>query len=129
VFPDDYYITRKDINGPLEYCTAQAFPDDGIGITIGPHTLERYSKEIQRAKTVFLNGSMGFLERPETMEPLYTLLHTVAQSNAYSVIGGGESVTAVYQQGLEKAVTFCSTGGGATLAYITHTPLPGLAYM
>lgn len=128
-FPVDYQVALGDMNGKLEYTNTDNIPDDAVGIAIGPKTVELYVKELKRAKTVFVNGAMGFFDRPETMHALYTLLKTIAQSNAYSVIGGGESVTAVYKQGLEKGITFCSTGGGAALALLTGAPLPGLAYM
>jgi phosphoglycerate kinase len=127
LFPLDYYVSIGSLQGPLVLVPQEAIPTDGIGMTVGPKTLEVYNKEIAQAGTLFLNGAMGLEERPETLESFSILLQTIAQSPAYSVIGGGESVAAVYYYDLTQDINFCSTGGGATLAYLSHTQLPGLA--
>lgn len=125
IFPVDYYAEKED-NKVLTLIAAQNLTDNLKGITIGPRTLEIFTKEINKAKTVFLNGAMGYENRPETRESFNQLLKVIAKSNAYSVIGGGDSVSAIYQLDLKKEINFCSTGGGATLAYLTNKPLPGL---
>lgn len=129
LFPVDYQVAINSLQGRLEYIKSSEFPDNGIGIAIGPETISIYSQEIFNAKTIFLNGFMGFFNRPETCQAFYALLQSVAQSQAYSVIGGGESVAAVYQCGLNEAIDFCSTGGGAVLDYLSGKPLPGLLYI
>ena len=68
---------------------------------------------------------MGFLDQPKTLEPIKELFQAMAQSNTYSVVGGGDSVAAVEQLKI-NGIDWLSTGGGATLAYITGNPLPGL---
>lgn len=131
VFPVDYLVALDSYAGPLCYVKADNFPDNAIGISIGQETIDLFKQEIFKAKTIFLNGAMGLRERPETYSGLRSLLQTIAQSIAYSVIGGGGSVAAVYQYGLESAINFCSTGGGAALAYLIYKEgdkvLPGLA--
>lgn len=125
-FPRDYFVALDSLNGPIVYCTENDFPRNGVGLSIGPATIRDYIQHINKAKTILVNGAMGFFDRPETMKSFDTLLQAVAQSNAYSVIAGGESVTAVYLNGLESAIDFCSTGGGSTLAFLAGYPLPGL---
>jgi phosphoglycerate kinase len=127
LFPLDYQFALNTLNGPL--ICADTMPDNGIGLAIGPQTIEFYARKINQAQTIFLNGAMGIQERPASMQALYALLQAIAQSSAMSIVGGGESVAAVYLRGLNKAINFCSTGGGATLAYLSNQPLPGLVSM
>lgn len=128
IFPVDYVIAQNSFYGPLSYCTAQEFPNNGVGISVGPRTLNEIENTINTAQTIFVNGLMGDISRPETLSETKKLLQLIAGSPAYTVIGGGDSVAAVHMFGLEDAVDFCSTGGGATLAYISHAPMPGLEY-
>lgn len=124
LFPVDYQVAHGSFTGPLTYTTT--LEQEMVGLAIGPQTQELYAQAIGNASTIFLNGTMGIMSRPETMQAQKALLQTIAQSPAYSVIGGGESVAAVYQYGLESAINFCSSGGGSTLAYLSDQPLPGL---
>ena len=128
-FPEDYQVALDAVQEPLEIFSAEHFPANGIGIAIGPQTIETWNKLIQQAKTVFFNAAMGFAQYPHTQEALKTLLQCVAQSPAYSVIGGGDSVAAVQQFGFAYEINFLSTGGGATLTYLSGKALPGLNYM
>ncbi len=125
LLPQDFLISLNDQNGPLE--TVTQIPHNGFGIALGPESLNRAIETIHQSKTVFLNGTMGFFDRPETLEPLKRLLQSIAHSNNVSVIGGGDSVAAVTLFNLEQSISFCSTGGGSTLSYILNGTLPGLA--
>lgn len=126
VFPVDYQIALENIGGQLRYVDAENIPNNGIGISIGPKTVILFKEFIERAETIFFNGAMGFLSRPETQEQQNALLQTIAQFPSTSIIGGGESVAAVHQLGIQDAIAFCSTGGGATLNYLAGKDLPGL---
>ena len=126
VLPEDFVSGAPDLRGPLS--TSREIPPGTKGITVGPQSLERYEKIISSVRTIFFNGAMGFFERPETLDPLKKLLQCIAQSNTYSVVGGGESTAAVSLFNLSKDISFCSTGGGATVTYITGGTLPGLYY-
>lgn len=128
-FPRDYLVAQGSINGPLSMVDADKISSDQIGISIGPKTEKAFNSVISQAKTIFYNGAMGFQERPETQESLKTLLQAIAQSTAFTVVGGGDSVAAVYKYGLNSAIHFCSTGGGAAIAYFADRPLPGLTFM
>ncbi len=127
LFPVDYQIAQEKIDGPLQTVSASAFPANGIGISLGPKTLELWAPLIKQAKTIFVNAAMGFAQRPDTLEGLHELLKLVAASSAHSVVGGGDSVAAVEKFGLtNNKISFLSTGGGATLSYLSDNPLPGL---
>ncbi len=125
LLPTDYLISSDSLDGPL--LTTNSIPPNGICLSIGEQSLELFSRTIKEAATIFLNGAMGFFERPETMEPLKKLLHTIAQTNALSIIGGGESVAAVYLYNLQYQISFCSTGGGSALYYVSYGNFPSLA--
>ncbi len=128
-FPLDYQAADTTRDGALSIVDADAFPKDGVGVSIGPKTLAAWAPIIKNAKTIFVNAAMGFADRPETLEGLHALLKIIAKSKAYKVIGGGDSVAAVERFGLSKDINFLSTGGGATLAYLSGQPLPGLDHM
>ena len=107
---------------------------DGHGISegwqaldIGHATIALYETEIASAKTVLWNGPMGVFEIPDFAEGTIAIAEAVAKSPATSIIGGGDSVTAVKQAGLADKMTFISTGGGASLELIEGKELPGVA--
>lgn len=129
VLPIDYTVLRTNWQGPLELCDADHFPADGIGIGVGPRSLELFEPYLRTARTIFFNGAMGIPDRPDTMAPLHALLRMIAASPSYSVIGGGNSITEIEHLGLMQSIDYCSTGGGATLTYISDGPMPGLAAM
>lgn len=121
LFPTDYLVETH--NGDLKNVTQ--LTNDDKGISIGTQTIDAYKKAILSAKTVFYAGLMGFLEQPKTLEAVKELFKAMAQSDSYSVIGGGDSVAAAQQLNIQN-IDWLSTGGGATLAYITGHQLPGL---
>lgn len=102
---------------------------DTLIASYGPKTLDICKESIDRTPALFINGLSGFFEEPKSLEPFKTLLQSVANSNALSIIGGGESVAAAYLYNLEKSLSFCSTGGGASLYYLAHKTLPALTYV
>lgn len=126
VFPIDYIVADKTFEGPLHTISADQFPSDGVGITIGPQTEKLFAQYIIRAQRMFYNGLMGDLYRKETLSGVHALYTAMSQSTGMSIIGGGDSVAAAQLLGLADKVTYCSTGGGATLAYLSGKKLPGL---
>ena len=121
MMPTDYLVLSHNNN----LHTTSTIKDNEMGISIGKQTVTTYKEKILEAETVFYTGLMGFLDQPKTLEPIKELFQAMAQSNTYSVIGGGDSVAAVEQLKI-NGIDWLSTGGGATLAYITGNPLPGL---
>lgn len=126
IFPVDYQIAYDTINGPLSITPATEFPDNAIGISIGPKTVEQFSEIINRAKTVFLNCAMGFADKPETRESTKNIIDAMAKSSAHTVIAGGDSVDIALSTKNYSLIDHLSTGGGAALAYLSGALLPGL---
>jgi phosphoglycerate kinase len=101
-------------------------PDGWIGLDIGPRTGERYAREIAGARTVFWNGPMGRFELEPFAAGTRVVADALAEADATTVVGGGETVAALRRFGLEGSVTHVSTGGGATLELLEGRPLPGV---
>lgn len=97
-----------------------------MGLDIGPETVGRYGEILKQAKTLFWNGPMGWFEQPPFAQGTMAMAQAVAAGGAVSVVGGGESVTAVRQAGVAEKISHLSTGGGATLEYLEGRRLPGL---
>src|SRR6266478_4126646 len=112
--------------------TSRLSPQHGItdgwqAVDIGAATIALYQEEIARGETILWNGPMGVFEIPEFGEGTIAIADAMAQSGATTIIGGGDSVTAVKQAGLAGKMTFISTGGGATLELLEGKELPGVA--
>jgi phosphoglycerate kinase len=107
---------------------ADAIPADQEGLDIGPKTRELYASKIADAETVFWNGPMGVFEHPDYAEGTRAVAQALIDSNAFTVVGGGDSAAAVRTLGFdENAFGHISTGGGASLEYLEGKTLPGLA--
>ncbi|MBA3751781.1 phosphoglycerate kinase [Candidatus Dependentiae bacterium] len=126
VLPLDYLSALETVDG--ERVTLPSIPSNGIALAVGPLSLDLYKKELSEARMIVCNGAMGIKEYPDSMEPFYRLLNIIALSPAYTVVGGGDSVAAVYQNSLENQFSYCSTGGGTFLYYIAHGTLPALGH-
>lgn len=102
------------------------FPPELMGLDIGPQTQKLYADRIKKAQTIFWNGPMGVFEVAEFAQGTLAVAQSVADSEAFSVVGGGDSVAAVTQAGVVSAISHISTGGGASLEYIANESLPGI---
>jgi phosphoglycerate kinase len=120
------YLVGSSWHGPYSYKKSSEITPQDIIVAIGPETVAAWKPIIMNAHTIFFNGPMGDLTNPATTRELQAVLQSVAQSAAFSVIGGGSSVAALHLFDLVDQVDFCSTGGGATLAYLSDQPLPAL---
>lgn len=102
--------------------------DDGwMALDIGPKTIENYIAKVKDAKTIIWNGPMGVFEQDTFAVGTNALAKAVAESEAYSVVGGGDSVAAVKKSGMADKINHISTGGGASLEFMEGRVLPGLA--
>jgi len=108
-------------------CAADAVPEGWLGLDIGPQTIQRYADVIAGARTIFWNGPMGVFEWPRFAEGTRAIARAVAQSAAYSVVGGADSLRALNELGLVDRVSWASTGGGAALELLEGKELPGVA--
>jgi len=108
---------------------ADAVPEDWLGLDIGPATRESYATRIAEAKTVFWNGPMGVFEWPRFADGTLAVARAVADADAHTVVGGGDSVRAIEEAGLADRIDWVSTGGGASLELLEGKELPGVAAM
>jgi phosphoglycerate kinase len=109
---------------------SMSIPDGWEGLDIGPESIKLFSEEISKAKSIIWNGPMGVFEFDNFATGTNAIAQAVADATsqgAFSLIGGGDSVAAIAKNGLEDAVSFVSTGGGAMLEYLEGKVLPGIA--
>ena len=129
LLPVDNVIADKFDNAANINVVGNDIPDGWMALDIGPKTVEIYSKEIAGAKTVVWNGPMGCFEMPNFANGTMSVCKAVADSHAVSIIGGGDSVSAVNQSGLASKMSHISTGGGASLEFLEGKVLPGVAVL
>ena len=128
VLPKDSVVVPEFNNdAPSQICSGD-FPEQMMGLDIGPETVAYYSEILKEAKTVIWNGPMGVFELPSFAKGTIGICEALAGlTDATTIIGGGDSAKAAEQLGYADDFTHISTGGGATLAYLEGQPLPGLA--
>ena len=102
-------------------------PADQSIFDIGPETIERFCSHIGKARTVFWNGPMGVFEQPAFASGTTAIARRVAETDAFTVVGGGDSVAAIEASGVAAAIDHISTGGGASLEFLEGQSLPGIA--
>jgi phosphoglycerate kinase len=126
LLPVDHVAADKfDATANTQLVT-EAIPEGWMGLDIGPETVRLYADEIAGAKTVVWNGPMGCFEMAPFAEGTMAICKAVADSDAISIIGGGDSVSAVNKSGLADKMSHISTGGGASLEFLEGKPLPGV---
>ena len=117
------------IDGPVEVQTVSidAIPDDKEGLDIGEKTREIFAEAVRNAKTVVWNGPMGVFENPTLAKGTIAVAQALADSDAVTIVGGGDSAAACEQLGFADRITHISTGGGASLEFLEGLELPGIA--
>ena len=126
LLPSDHVVSEKfEANAPFQVVTT--IPDGTMALDIGPATLAVYVAEATAAKTIIWNGPMGVFEMPPFDVGTMTLARAVAASDAISIVGGGDSEKAIKTAGLSDQISHVSTGGGASLEFLSGIELPGVA--
>lgn len=123
-FPDPI-----DAEIEVEVVAADAMPDGYMGLDIGPATAELFANEVKSAKTVVWNGPMGVFENPVLAKGTIAVAKALAETDAVTIIGGGDSAAAVNTLGFGDKMSHISTGGGASLEFLEGKELPGIAAM
>ena len=121
---------KFDANANTETRPSDAIPDGWLGLDIGPKAVGIFSEIINKSKTILWNGPMGVFEMEKFQNGTKSIALTVAEATAhgaFSLVGGGDSVSAVNKFNLADQVSYVSTGGGAMLEYFEGKELPGIA--
>ena len=124
---DNVCAAEYSADAKPEVYPAGKIPADRMGMDIGPETRKLYAQAIQGAGTVIWNGPMGVFEFPAFAEGTRAVAQALADSDAITIIGGGDSAAAVQQMGFADKMTHISTGGGASLEFMEGKELPGVA--
>lgn len=122
------HVCAKEFSASEPDGTFASIPDDMMGLDVGPKSVALFKEAVDNAKTVVWNGPMGVFEKPAFATGTFAIAEAVAANTAcISIIGGGDSVSAVNKSGLADKMTHISTGGGASLEFLEGKILPGVA--
>lgn len=128
LLPVDIVCAKEfDNNSPSVICRRENIPEDLMGLDIGPETVKTYGDILRKAKTVLWNGPMGVFEMPNFAEGTRKIAQILADIDALTIIGGGDSAAAAEQFGFADKMSHISTGGGASLEFLEGKTLPGIA--
>lgn len=126
LLPCDHIVGKSIEDKEGVYIRTINIPDGYMGLDIGKLTIKQYTKAIKKARTVIWNGPMGVFENPAFSEGTYKVAKAVAKCKGTTIVGGGDSVSAIDKMGFEKKITHISTGGGASLKLFEGKILPGV---
>ena len=126
LLPKDYLVA-SDWTDENSYAITDTIPSDKMALTIGPQTIQFYSEQLSSSKTIFFNGASGDIRYPKTCDAINALLQNICTTKAFKVGAGGDTVAMIQLCKKTTCFDFLSTGGGATLHYLSGQPLPGLA--
>ncbi len=127
LLPTDVVVTDTiDGSGRWNVVAAGAVGSEDIIVDLGPESRDRYRKALVDARTIFWNGPMGVFEVGAFAAGTLAVAHAIADCNGFTVVGGGESALAIKKAGVEDCMSHVSTGGGASLKFITGDPMPAL---
>ena len=127
VLPKDVLAASSfDANAETQVTPFDSLPEGWLGLDIGPDTRADFARRIAGARTVFWNGPMGVFEWPRFAEGTFAVARALAESDGFTVVGGGDSVRAVHDAGVADRISWISTGGGASLELLEGKELPGV---
>jgi phosphoglycerate kinase len=126
LLPVDHVVSIPTGSEPTTGRVVDGGFSEGAGFDIGPRTIDAYAREVAAARTVLWNGPLGRFEVPQFAKGTEAMARAVAESKAYTVVGGGDSIAALNATGLSARIGHVSTGGGALLELLAGEPMPGL---
>ena len=129
LLPVDHVLAESPDSTVTKISDIASTPDGWMGLDVGPKTIELFTNEISKARTIVWNGPLGMFEKPAFARGTLAMARAVAaatKSGATSIIGGGDSVAAVEQSGVADQISHISTGGGASLEFLAGEKLPGV---
>ncbi|BBI17561.1 Phosphoglycerate kinase [Neochlamydia sp. S13] len=128
VLPSDHIIAQQvEKSADVSTISSEAgIPEGHQGFDIGPKTIQQFSASIQQAATIFWNGPLGVIEAIKFANGTIAIAEKLAHSSATTLVGGGDSITALKKAGLMEKITYISTGGGASLKFLESGTLPGI---
>ena len=125
--PEDHLVAEKiDPEAKPRTVGVNEIPDELMGLDIGPQSRKSFCQALQGAKTIVWNGPMGVFECEPFAEGTMVLARAIADSGATSIVGGGDSIAALYKAGVAERISHISTGGGASLEFLGGRTLPGV---
>src|SRR5579862_557466 len=129
LLPVDHVLAESPDSAETRVSDIANTPDGWMGLDIGPKTAELFRQEVAKAKTIVWNGPLGMFEKPAFAQGTLAMARAVAaatKAGATSIVGGGDSVSAVEQSGVAQQISHISTGGGASLEFLAGEKLPGV---
>lgn len=127
ILPVDHVVTTKiDASSEHKVTSIQETPMEWMGVDIGPETIVRFKQQIAAAKTILWNGPLGIFEIEPFAQGTMAIAQAVAESHATTIVGGGDSISAIHKAGVEGKISHISTGGGASLEFLGGLKLPGV---
>jgi phosphoglycerate kinase len=127
LLPHDHIAAeRMDIHAKRQIVKNEKIPSDWVCLDIGPGTVKAFSEEIRSAKMIVWNGPMGVFEMEPFSHGTFAIAKAIADSSAFTIVGGGDSIAAVNKAGVADKISHISTGGGASLEFLEGKKLPGI---
>ena len=127
VLPVDHLVVENLKPGARNRSTlVEKTPEEWIGVDIGPSTCKNFEQKISSAKTIFWNGPLGIFEIVDFSQGTLNIAKAVSESQAMTIVGGGDSIAALSKAGVTEKISHISTGGGASLEFLSGKKLPGL---
>ena len=127
LLPSDHVVAeRMDVHAQRKIVRNGEIPLAWVSLDIGPETVKTFSREFREARTIFWNGPMGVFEMEPFSQGTMAMAKAIANSSAFSIVGGGDSVAAVNKSGVAGKFSHVSTGGGASLELLEGRKLPGI---
>lgn len=126
ILPVDIVVAKEDNLDEFKTVKASQIPENMKGVDIGCETIKNFDLEIRKAKTIIWNGPVGLFENPNFKKGTESIAQSIADTDCISIVGGGDSASAIKMLGLEDKFSHISTGGGASLEFLEGKELPGI---